>query len=466
MANPSGRSGRAWEVPGTEQQTHTMGARGAAPVMDMKTLALLVIEGPDAGRTFVLPADRVLVGTSPACAFRLADGTVSRRHLALEPAGVRIRVMDLGSTNGTYVDGIAVTDAFLRGGEVIRCGSTAFRVEPKVTPAESPLGSAMRFGTTIGASPAMRRIYPLCERLAKARIPVLIEGETGTGKEVLAESLHQESGLSGPFVVFDCTAVSPSIVEAELFGHERGAFTGADKARPGVFEQAHGGTLFIDEIGDLDLHLQPKLLRAIDRSEIRRVGGQKTIAVNTRILAATRRNLDKEVEAGRFRDDLFHRLAVGRVELPPLRRREGDAALLCRYFTRAMGGDEASATLPGFDGYAWPGNVRELKNAIARRIALGDQALAAEVPQDTGADVAAAGTSQRDVAGMDAWIDKLVTEGMPYPIARRRMLEEFERAFVTKVLDMHDGNVSKAAEASGIARRYFHMIKSRSSPTK
>src|SRR5688572_6606778 len=160
----------------------------------------------------------------------------------------------------------------------------------------------------------MRRLYPLCTRLAATRVSVLIEGETGTGKEVLAESLHEVGGSKGPFIVFDCTAVSPGLVEAELFGHERGAFTGAVHSRAGVFEQAHGGTLFIDEIGDLELTLQPKLLRAIDRGEIRRVGGTQVIKVDLRILAATRRDLDREVAAGRFRDDLFHRLAIARIE--------------------------------------------------------------------------------------------------------------------------------------------------------
>ena len=222
----------------------------------------------------------------------------------------------------------------------------------------------------------MRRLYPLCERLAQSDVPVVIEGETGTGKEVLAEALH-ESGAraSGPFVVFDCTAVASSLLESALFGHEKGAFTGALAQRLGVFEQAHGGTLFIDEIGELDAVLQPKLLRAIERGEVQRVGSNRWERVEVRIIAATRRDLDREVRAGRFRDDLFFRLAVGRIDLPPLRRRRGDVAVLTRHFWRQIAGPERlvpPGLLERLEDHAWPGNVRELQNAIARHVAVGD----------------------------------------------------------------------------------------------
>src|SRR5262245_60431404 len=188
----------------------------------------------------------------------------------------------------------------------------------------------------------------------------------------MAEALHEQGPrASQPFVVFDCTAVPPNLVESELFGHERGAFTGAVTQRKGVFEQAHGGTLLIDEIGDLDLPLQPKLLRAIERGEIRRVGADRWIRVDVRVLAATRRDLAREVQAGRFRDDLFHRLAVGRIELPPLRHRRGDVPLLARQVWRELGGDARllpAEILLKWEDYEWPGNVRELRNAVARQL--------------------------------------------------------------------------------------------------
>jgi DNA-binding NtrC family response regulator len=417
-----------------------------------------VLEGSDNGTSFDIDASapsRILVGTSPACQIKLTDPTVSRRHAAFEPnAKGSYRLTDLGSTNGTFVDGVRIGEAFVRGGEVVRFGSTAVRLDVDEPKESVPLPSAMRFGRTLGASVAMRRLYPLCERLAKARVPVVIEGETGTGKEVLAESLHEMSGTKGPFVVFDCTTVSPNLVEAELFGHERGAFTGAERARAGVFEEADGGTLLIDEIGDLDLPLQSKLLRVIDRGELRRVGGQKTINVNVRILAATRRDLDKEVAAGRFRDDLFHRLAVARIELPPLRDRHGDVPLLLRQFVQEMGGAPALSQemITRFSDYAWPGNVRELRNLVARYVALG-----ADDPELPPPSLSAPSSAPR---GPD-WLDAIVAQGTPFPVARRRTLEEFERRYVAAILARHGGNVSQAAKASGLALRYFRLVRAR-----
>jgi DNA-binding NtrC family response regulator len=449
-------------------------------------LRLVVIEGPDTGKELALDPSspsRVLLGTSPACELRLSDPTVSRRHAAFEPMGRRYKLTDFQSTNGTFVDGVAIGEAYVRGGEIVRCGSTAMRLEHGVAAASPPLPSAMRFGRTMGASVAMRRLYPLCERLAQARVPVIIEGETGTGKEVLAESLHEMSGSTGPFVVFDCTTVSASLVEAELFGHERGAFTGAVASRAGVFEEANGGTLLIDEIGDLDLPLQAKLLRAIDRGEVKRVGGTRSIKVQVRILSATRRDLDKAVAAGRFRDDLFHRLAVARIELPPLRERAGDIALLARRFAQEMGEPQALTpeVMARFEDYAWPGNIRELRNAVARYIALGDDEElrrgmsdgtrgpgfgggAASRGSGSSAPSAGAGPPGAGPTGAGAgsdWLTPLLAQ--PFPLARRRTLEEFERRYVEAAIAAHGGNVSAAARASGLALRYFRLVKARQS---
>jgi transcriptional regulator with GAF, ATPase, and Fis domain len=434
---------------------------------------VVVIEGPDAGKEFALDPSspsRVLLGTSPACEMRLSDPTVSRRHAAFEPAGRRYKLTDFQSTNGTFVDGVAIGEAYVRGGEIVRCGSTAMRLEQGEAAPSPPLPSAMRFGRTLGASVTMRRLYPLCERLAKARVPVIIEGETGTGKEMLAESLHEMSGSSGPFVVFDCTTVSAALVEAELFGHERGAFTGAVASRAGVFEEANGGTLLIDEIGDLELPLQAKLLRAIDRGEVKRVGGQKSIKVQVRILSATRRDLDKAVAAGHFRDDLFHRLAVARIELPPLRERKGDVPLLARRFAQEMGAPNAlsAEVLARFDEYHWPGNIRELRNAVARYIALGDDDVVRRSMRDSAhpsgtasrPDVTSA-SSASSAAARD-WLTPLLS--MPFPIARRKTLEEFERRYVEGSIAAHGGNVSAAARASGLALRYFRLVKARQQP--
>jgi DNA-binding NtrC family response regulator len=319
----------------------------------------------------------------------------------------------------------------------------------------------MRFGRVVGASPEMRRIYPLCDKIAQSNVPVVIEGETGTGKELLAEALHEAGPrTSGPFVVFDCTAVPPNLAESTLFGHERGAFTGAVSTRKGVFELAHNGTLFIDEIGDLDLTLQPKLLRAIERSEVQRVGSEKWMKVNVRIISATRRDLDHEIQAGRFRDDLFFRLAVTRIELPPLRKRTGDIGALARHFHRQLGGDDKpfpSDLLARFEAYDWPGNVRELHNAVARFLAVGDVGIAGLA--DTSGAFAPVSANTR--IGERDPIEEVLGQDLPFPRAREALMEEFERRYVERVLAKYNGNVGRAAAASGIARRYFQMIRSR-----
>jgi transcriptional regulator with GAF, ATPase, and Fis domain len=357
------------------------------------------------------------------------------------------------------VDTVSIVDARLRGGETVRVGSTTLRVERRAPSGRATFPLRTSFGRILGASTEMRRLYTLCERLAVSDIPVVIEGETGTGKEVLAESLHEEGPRhGGPFVVFDCTAVPPNLVESELFGHERGAFTGAVGSRKGMFELAHGGTLLIDEIGDLDPALQPKLLRVLERSEVKRVGADRPSPVDVRVLAATRRNLDEEVARGRFRDDLFHRLVVARAELPPLRRRRGDVGMLARHFVRQSGGD--TGAIPGavyrrWEEYAWPGNVRELRNAVARELALGDLARDDARASNEGQ---APGHAEPSVA--DA-IEEVLSAGLPFAQARERVYQEFERRYVEKLLATHGGNVARAAAASGIGRRYFQKLRAK-----
>ncbi len=439
----------------------------AVPHLHAQTLptasyVICVVEGPEQGNQVTLDAarpSRMLVGTSAACDLRLTDRHASRRHASLELAGRHIRIADLHSTNGTFVDGVLIGEAFLRGGEIIRLGGSALRIDPGPSLPASALPSAVTFGRVLGASVAMRRLYPLCERLAAADVPVVLEGETGTGKEHLAEALHEASGLaSGPFVVFDCTAAAPNLVESELFGHERGAFTGSVGTRQGVFERAHGGTLLIDEIGDLPFDLQPKLLRAIERAEVTRVGGQRPLQVDVRILAATRRNLDLETQHGRFRDDLFHRIAVTRIELPPLRRREGDITLLARHFCALAGappGVLPAALLTRWESYDWPGNVRELRNAVARWLAIGDLDAGSAPSHDEAPGGRAAFPSHGDVIG------QVVSSDLPLAEARQKVLDDFERRYVEHVLEVHGGNVTRAAAAAGVARRHLQRIKSR-----
>jgi transcriptional regulator with GAF, ATPase, and Fis domain len=325
---------------------------------------------------------------------------------------------------------LRIVEAILSGGESVHIGDTALSVELHVPTGRTPLSTAMRFGGLVGGSVEMRRLYPLCERIAASDVPLIIEGESGTGKEVLAEAIHDASTrTSAPFVVFDCTAVPAELFESALFGHEKGAFTGAISARKGAFEQAHTGTLFIDEIGDLAPNLQSKLLRAIERSEVQRVGSDKWTRADVRIIAATRRDLDREVASGGFRDDLFFRLSVTRIELPPLRRRATDIGLLSRHFWRELGGRDTPLPpdlLHRFEAYDWPGNIRELRNAVARHLALGDLAAFDYTPRD-----------EAEVSGGDPGdlVARVLAQNLPLARARQQVVEEFERLYVEKVLD-------------------------------
>ncbi|WP_394843773.1 sigma 54-interacting transcriptional regulator [Pendulispora brunnea] len=426
------------------------------PTAVEENYALRVLDGPQAGTRFAFggtPGRRWLAGKGPACDFQLEGPMVSRRHAAFEMDAKGLRVTDLDSTNGTSINGVAIREAYANDGDRIRLAETTLALE-RGEPKSVPLAGDVRFGRMLGASPAMRRLYPLCKRFAESELPVLIEGETGTGKEVLAEALHEASPRArAPFVVFDCTAVPPTLVESTLFGHERGSFTGAVAPRKGVFEEAHGGTLFIDELGELDLSLQPKLLRALERSEVQRVGSNQWIRVDVRIIAATRRDLDREVQAGRFRDDLFFRLAVGRLELPPLRDRTGDVGLLACHFWQTLGGGRVPMPrdlIQRLEDYRWPGNVRELHNAVARALALGETTV-------TGSGI----TEPPPAPRAGNIIEEVLACELPLTRARERVVSEFERQYVERVLARHDGNVVRAAAASGIARRYFQILRAR-----
>lgn len=408
-----------------------------------------VVSGADRGAVFEIDgaqAERALVGVSPACTLRLTDPLVSRRHAALEVEADGLRVQDLGSKNGTVVNGLRVVDAILAGGEVVRVGGTMLRIERLARVAASKTTSAMAFGRVVGASPEMRRLYPRFQELAASDEPVLIEGETGTGKELLAEALHEKGPRAGaPFIVFDCASMSGGAALAALFGVEGGA--------PGAFEQARGGTLLLDEVGELEPEAQAGLLDALADRRILAEGASSFTPIDVRILVTSRRDLDAEVQAGRFREDVFQWLARTRVELPPLRRRRGDVALLARHFWRVLGGgDNLPADFAArLEAYAWPGNVRELANVVARRFA-------------DGADEAVA-TSHTELSEptLHTALERILDSDMPFSRARAAALAEFERRYVARVLARHGGHVGRAAAASGIARRYFQILRGRSS---
>ncbi|MFO0570668.1 MAG: sigma 54-interacting transcriptional regulator [Polyangiaceae bacterium] len=435
----------------------------AFQALPVRTYSLRVEAGPDAGQAISIAGaepQRTLVGKSHVCALRLTDPEVSRRHAAFRVVDAGVEVVDLDSTNGTYVDGIRIGKAFVRGEESIRVGRTTLRLAPTGVRAGQAKEDRSAFGAVMGASDAMRRLYRLCDQLAAASISVIIEGETGTGKEELARALHAMGPRrDGPFVVLDCTALAPSLVESELFGHERGAFTGSTRTHIGVFERAHGGTLFIDEIGDLPLELQPKLLRAVERGELVRVGGRETIRVDARLLVATRRNLDQWVAEGRFRDDLYHRLAVARIELPPLRERRGDVRMLASHFWAGLGGDPRAvpkAALESWENEPWPGNVRELRNAVLRRYALGEPA----GPESGEAESLSPSPGTAATRDADPYAAVLGLE-LPLADARQRVVEAFEARYIEQMLEQHHDDVDRAAAAAGIARRHFYRLRSK-----
>ena len=417
---------------------------------------LVVKEGPSAGLTLAVDEGScdVFIGTSPACALKIVDPLVSRRHAGFEVSGGQLRLRDAGSTNGTFVNGTRTVEALLSGCETIRIGATVLSVERSTCTVQ--VSSETSFGDFVGSSLAVRRLYPLCAKVAASNVPLVIEGETGTGKEALAEAIHAMGPRAKkPFAVFDCTAVPPSLLEGALFGHERGAYTGADSARAGIFEEADGGTLLIDEIGDLDLGLQSRLLRAIQKQEIRRIGGTKWIRVDVRVIAATRRDLDAEVAAGRFRDDLFFRLAVARLLLPPLRERPEDVENLARHFWSLHTDDQAfpEEVLGRLRSYAWPGNVRELSNTMARLAAFGELATA------EGGDLFMRRSSSSIPPAGD-FIDRVVSRGLTLTGARDLVVAEFERRYVQALDSAHVDERSRMS-ASGVTDRYLRTLRGR-----
>ena len=334
---------------------------------------LSVVKGPDKGTEVVLEGQTVVVGSDESCQLKLTDGSVSRRHFELSggPGGYRMR--DLRSTNGVFIEGVQVLDAKLSDKVRLEVGRSELRFEPERHEISWPLSPHERFGDVLGKSTTMRRAFALLERAAPTDSSVVLEGETGTGKEALARAIHERSARKdSPFVVVDLSASSEQLIESDLFGHD--VSVSRPMARPGAFEEAEGGTLYLDEIAELPLALQPRLLRVLESRELKRPGQGGTVKVNVRLLASTQKDLEAEVKAGRFREDLFFKLAVFRVRVPPLRERPEDIGMLVRTFemrqrTSTPLSDEMVDMLSRHD---WPGNVRELRSVLERLAAFPD----------------------------------------------------------------------------------------------
>ncbi|MBL8954280.1 MAG: sigma 54-interacting transcriptional regulator [Myxococcaceae bacterium] len=414
--------------------------QGRRPVRALGACALEVVKGPDKGARAAVKQVRFRVGALQGNDLQLKDPSVSGHHfeLTLEPLGYRVR--DLGSRNGTFVGSTRVLDGYVTSPGVLRAGATeiSFQVTDEIV--ELPASTATSFGPLLGQSVAMRELFAQLERLAAGESTVLVTGETGTGKELVAEALHEAGPRAkGPLVVVDCGALAPTLVESELFGHEKGAFTGATDARAGVFERANGGTVFLDEIGELPLELQPRLLRVLERREVTRLGGKGPVKVDVRVVAATHRELEAEVNKGRFRADLFYRLSVLRVHMPPLRDRLDDVPLLAEHFLQSLKLPGATsldkAAIDRLQAHAWPGNVRELRNAIER--------LAHGAAPFTSAPAAAAPAGLSGVA---------IDLEQPFLLQKEALVNAFERRYAEALLKVSGDNLAAAARKAGLTR--------------
>ncbi len=427
-----------------EAPTWVTSHQGHPSTLSVRKSRLEVVAGPDAGLVVDLAQPVIVIGRHGAD-LTLADPKVSGVHceLRLGPDGYRLR--DLGSTNGTHVRGVRVVEGYIVPGATVQVGKSAVTFTVKDDAVNFPLWADTRLAGMIGTGAIMRALFQLVDRFAATDVTVLIHGETGTGKELVADAIHQRSPRAhGPFQVLDCSAIPEQLVEDQLFGHEAGSFTGAGRATVGVFEAADGGTLFLDEIGELPLDVQAKLLRAVETRKIRRIGSTRTVTCDVRIVAATNRDLAAEVNRGNFRADLYYRLAVAKLEVPPLRERLEDLEPLIHHFLGQLDG-VGLAPLPAdvldrARRHAWPGNVRELRNAVER---------AALVPHYPALEV-----EPRAQATGGAAIDLTV----PFKLAKQQLVDDFDRRYLEALLAAHDGNISAAARTAGIDRMSIYKM--------
>lgn len=414
-----------------------------------------------AGKTnwFEIGTEPVIVGRNAQCQIVLEDAKISAVHAEFVATEQGVRVRDLGSRNGIFVGGVRVGEAFLLAPCKLRLGETEVAFEP-ARPEKIILPSISAFGPLVAQSAGMRAIFEKISKVAPTDLTVLITGETGTGKEVVAQAIHQASARAHkPFVVVDCGSIPQSLAEATLFGHERGAFTGAIDKRISPFLEADGGTIFLDELGELPIEVQPKLLRAVAERRIKSVGGSSYKEVDVRVLAATRRDLVRAVNTGTFRSDLYFRVAQVRVELPALRQRLEDIPVLVRRMLKDASDEAAfdrvsNTTLERLMRHDWPGNVRELKNAVAVAFALSSESEELDIAAHLGALTEMsephftphAPSALNDVAPS--------FKGKSFQEAKHDVLGRFEREYFAALYEEAKGNISEIARRAGMERAH------------
>jgi two-component system response regulator GlrR len=418
---------------------------------------IVVTSGPCAGEQRLIDGRELRIGKAPANHLCIPDPTVSRFHCVLEPTARGLLLRDLGSTNGTQVGGCLIDRVYVGPGITIKIGSCTLQVlagdtvTPERVVAEAGPTPEPRL---LGTNPLVHRLLASLPRVASSGVTVLIEGETGTGKSVLAELIHQVGPRpEGPFVVVDCGSIPPSLIESELFGHERGAFTGATERRLGAFEAAHGGTIFLDEIGELPLGMQPKLLRALEARMVKRIGSTKPVHVDVQVIAATNRDLRAAVAAGEFRADLYYRLDALRMYMPALRERREDIPLLIEHFARRIKPDLDTGLLDFLKRTLtareeWPGNVRELRNAIEKAVLFGDLGSEPTAPVSIAAPTGAGPppTSPR------------FNGNTTFRLAKDEAIAAWERQFLISLLEHAGGNLSQAARAAQMDRSHLREL--------
>ncbi len=426
-------------MPQTRSVTVVLDSKGFAKALKRSNYLLKVVKGPDKRREKRSAGGRIVIGSGAGCEFQLTDPTVSAVHCEISSDTTGFRVRDVGAKNGVRVGDRRVIDAWLEDGEDLVLGETVVRFKVLDEDDEAELSTQNSFGRLRGSSLRMRELYAHLSKAAQSDATVLLTGESGSGKELAADALVQASSRrEKPLVVVDCGRLPPTLAESELFGHEAGSFTGANSAHVGAFERAHGGTVFLDEIGELPIALQAKLLGVLERRQVQRVGGQQPIPVDVRVIAATHRDLAREVNRGSFRADLFYRLAVVEIRVPSLREHAEDIPELVAHFLSEMPG--ASSVSPAvlqrlYEG-DYTGNIRELRNAVERAVLGLDETPSAMAPSSP---------STVDIE-------------VPYRIYKERVVAGLERAYFGKLLEATKGNVSEAARRSGMNRVYLQGV--------
>jgi DNA-binding NtrC family response regulator len=441
----------------SEDFTHTKTNQALVPGSMLIVPRLLVTVLREAGkavsRTIELDGERIRVGSHPSNELLIEDRLVSRFHCVLSLERIHWTLTDTESLNGTMLLGVRIREAILPPGECeIAIGDSLIRIAQLSPERVTQVSQLTSFGELRGRSLAMRQVFSLLERAAASDVTVLITGESGTGKELVASELVRRSTRRNrAFLTVDCGSISPTLVESELFGHAKGAFTGADRHRVGTFEAADRGTIFLDEIGEMPLEMQPKLLRVLENREVRRAGENEARKVDVRVIAATNRNLEKEVNRARFREDLYFRLSVFTVRLPPLRERTEDIPDLVRAFLERMGATEnerlfTPQVYAELSRHDWPGNVRELRNYVERAIVLQDATQASRTS-----------VHQEEPDGA-ALAPSAVSIGFPFKAAKETLIANFERLYLEQLMTWAGGNVSRASRKAKLDRMYLHRL--------